>query len=272
MMPHQVANAVKVALFVTTLTACANRRSVGTFRVVPASPDYLLRSPDLRETPFADVLSRYTSFASRQGWVDLRPRMELRIENAYYQEGSPKHGVIDFLGTEIARFQVDPKRGIRLLSVQSELATRPRDQAPAQELIPEPQRRFRAYRFFYAVVFKQKKTEVRGSVLLGAVSEDELDQLGKDLLTEPDLVCGGQSIHCTVFPESCTVSLEIEILVNGAPRSVPWGSRLASITESARHVELLRLHAGRLTPVLFDSSDPDASRLPLLPGDQITWN
>src|SRR5579872_1817679 len=113
MAPHRFVKAVKVFLFVITLGltgACANRRPVGTFRVLPASPDYLLRSPDLRDTPFAEVLSRYTSLAPRQGWVDLRPRMELRIENAYYRAGSPKHGVTDFLGTEIARFQVDPKR------------------------------------------------------------------------------------------------------------------------------------------------------------------
>jgi len=274
MVLHQFVKAVKVFLFVITLAltgACANRRPVGTFRVLPASPDYLLRSPDLRDTPFEEVLSRYTSIAPRQGWVDLRPRMELRVENAYYHEGSPKRGVTDFLGTEIARFQVDPKRGIRLLSVKSELATRPTDQAPVQELIRASQRRFSAYRFFYAVVFRQR-TDARGSVLLGALSRDELDQLGKELLTEPDLVCGGQSIHCTVFPEACTVSLEIEIVVNGAPRSIPWGSRLASITAGARHVELSRLHGGRLTPVIFDSSDQDASRLPLLPGDQLTWN
>jgi len=50
----------------------------------------------------------------------------------------------------------------------------------------------------------------------GASSIDELDVLAARLMTDPDAVCAGQSPHCAVFPQACTVSLEIEIVVNGA--------------------------------------------------------
>jgi hypothetical protein len=46
---------------------------------------------------------------------------------------------------------------------------------------------------------------------------------------------------------------------------------LDSIALHPRHVEMLRADAGRLVPVEIDSSDPGALRLPLLPGDRITW-
>ncbi len=248
--------------------SCITRYHREPFRVLQASPEYLLRSPDSKNTPFPEVLGQYTSLG--QGWVDLRRQMELRIENAYYREGAPKRGLTGFLGTEIARYQVGPKTGLRLISVQSRVAQRPGDQPPVQQLIRPSQGRYRHYRFFFEVLFN-RKAELRGAVLLGAGSSDELDHLAAKLLTEPESVCGGQLLHCTLFPEACTVSIEIEIVVNGAPRTVLWGSLLASVATRPRHVELFRPYAGRLTPVEIDASDPKALRLPLLPGDHIYW-
>ena len=203
-------------------------------------------------------------------WVDLRPQMELRIENAYYREGAVKHGIVGFLGTEIARYQVRP-RGLGLIAVEATLPQRPRDQPPVQQLLRTSHMHYRYYRFFYAVVFS-KRRETGGAVLLGAESSHELDRLGALLLSEPDAICSGQSRHCTVFPEACTVSVEIEIVVNGEPRTVPWGSLLTSVGSGAHHFELLRRSAGGLTPVQVDLSDPNPLRLLLLPGDQVKWN
>ena len=31
--------------------------------------------------------------------------MQLRVENADYREGAPKHGLATYLGTEVARYQ-----------------------------------------------------------------------------------------------------------------------------------------------------------------------
>jgi hypothetical protein len=81
--------------------ACATRRAGASFRVIPAKPDYVLRSPDSKDIPFPEVLGRYTAVGT--GWVGLRPEIELRIENAYFREGAPKRGLANFLGTEIAR-------------------------------------------------------------------------------------------------------------------------------------------------------------------------
>src|ERR1700737_4049502 len=97
------------------------------------------------------------------GGVDLRPLMELRIENAYYREGEPKRGIAGFLGTETAHYQVRGNRGLRVRSIESAVAVRPRDQGPVQELIRASQRNFRRYRYYYAVVFN-KRGGVRGSV------------------------------------------------------------------------------------------------------------
>jgi hypothetical protein len=250
------------------VASCVNHRAELPFRVVPAQPNYLLRSPELKDTPFPDVLGQYTGLGS--GWVDLKPKMNLLIENAYYREGAPKHGLNGFLGTEVARYRV--QRGLQLFAVESKLEKRPAGQPAVQELISRAQARYHAHRFFYQLVFKAKG-EARGAVLLGARSTEELNDLSDRLIADPEYVCAShQSIHCTIFPEVCTVSLEIEITVNGVTRTVLWGSILSSVVNRPQQLKLSRLYQGHLAPVNIDSRDPNALRLPLVPGDRVDWN
>jgi hypothetical protein len=75
-----------------------------------------------------------------------------------------------------------------------------------------------------------------------------------------------------VFPEACSVSVEMAIVVNGAPLTVVWGSTLQSVmNRRPRQVSLHRLNAGRLTVVQLEAEDKNALKLPLLPGDRIEW-
>jgi hypothetical protein len=257
---------MKTFLFLLLLFSLAcGRRS---FRVLPGDPDYLLRSPDSKQVPFREVLNGYNGFVPGKDWLDLRPRMELRVENAYYQEGAPKHGLNGYLGTEIAQYQVRPSGGLHLLAVHP-MPQRPADQVPVQDLLSAVQGRHPCYRFFYEVLFKGS---AHGSVLLGASSLDELNHLTVQLKASPESVCTAQSTHCTVFPEACSVSLEMEIEVNQSPRIVHWPSTVANIAPHPNQLKLLRLVGSRTTPVELDPSDPKALRLPLLPGDRIIWN
>jgi hypothetical protein len=248
--------------------ACAPRHGAASFRVVSAAPDYLLRSPDSKSTPFPEVLGEYTRVDP--GWVQLRPRMELRVENAYYREGAPKRGLENFLGTEIGRFRVQPDGTLRQISVPSSLPERPADQPPVEQLLAARKMRFPHHRYFYQVILN-RGTGARTAILLSAASPEQLDLLTKQLFSTPESTCGDASIHCTVFPEACTVSLEMEIVVNGLPRTTLWGSAVRHIAAHPSYLELLRPHEGRLTPVDIDARDPNALRLPLLPGDRLTW-
>jgi hypothetical protein len=148
------------------------------FVVVPQSPNCLLRTPDSNEIPFPDLLRTYNGFEPGRRWMDLRPLMELRIENAYYQPGMPKHGLAGFLGTELAQYQVSA-HGLRLLSVQT-MKDRPPNDLPVERLISPVQAGYPYHRFYYEVFFKGD-TNSRGSVLLGANSVRELDRLSVGL-------------------------------------------------------------------------------------------
>ena len=242
--------------------ACAPRRSSGAFRVLPGAPNYFLRAPDHRVTPFPEVLERYTP--SSLNWVDLRPRMGLRVENAYYRDPS-RRNFANYLGAEVARFQVRSGGALRLTSAPSGVR-RAGGQGSASALVPVAQRGFRHHRFFYEVLL-HAKSELRGAVLLGAASAGELDRLAARLSSDPDSVC--PSRQCTIFPDTCTVSLELEITLNGAPPAVPWGSTLGSVAPPSGMLQIWRLDSGRLRPVHMDIADPRALRLPLLPGDRV---
>lgn len=257
-----------VALACALIVSCAARRTATAFRVLPGRPDYLLVSPDSNETPFPEVLSRYTKVGPE--WVELRPLIALRVENAYFREGAPKHGLANFLGTEVARYQVLPTGALKEVSVESHVEKPPSDQPPVQQLVSERQRRYQCHRYFYQVLLS-KKSNVRSAVLLGGRSTEELDGLTTQLLTQPESVCGENLPRCTVFPEACTVSLQMEIVVNGARRSVLWGDVLAEVAEGHHGVKLFRQYKDRLTPVEVDVRDREALRVPLVPGDVIKW-
>ena len=260
-----------LALAVLALGSCARRHpGPSAFEVLPVSPEYLLRSPEAEETPFSQILKQYNGFVPGQNWLDLHPRMRLRVENAYYRAGMPKHGVDGFVGTQIALYRVRENGALRLLSMESKVPELPVDQPPVKQLLPSPQMHDREHRFFLAVKFS-KRGGLSPSVLLSANSASELAALAEELNRSPESVCGPRSLHCVVFPEACSVSAEIEIVVNGTPRTVLWGSTLASVAPSPKHLELLRLHGGRLTPVKLDPRDSAAMRLPLLPGDRLIW-
>ncbi len=258
-----------VLLFcVLSFQACVARQHSRWFRVVPSSPNYMLQSPDSQETAFTDVLRAYNGFEPAKSWIDLRPLMELRIENAYYEKGASRRGLAGFLGTEIAQYEVMPG-GLRLLSVQP-MKDRPESELPVQQLIRDAELGFRYYRFYFEILFN-RNSGAHGSAILGANSTEEIDRLSAEL-TQPEAVCNAASIHCAAFPEACSVSIEMKIIVNGKPQVVGWRSLLESVAAHPRHLEVKRLYAGQLTPIKIDSRDPAALRLPLLPGDRITWN
>ncbi len=259
---------VPVVLALIAASSCASRRGAGHFRVLAAEPNYLLRSPDLRNLPFPDVLASYTGVGD--GWVELRPHMQLRIENAYFQTNAPERSLKYYVGTGTARYRVANNGALRSLPAEPSLPRPPRDQPAARDLVPPSMARLHYHRYYYQIVFRSKAAE-RGAVLLAANSEDELQALGHRLAVDPDSLCTGALSGCVVFPKTCTVSLEIEIVVNGAARAVIWGSPVASVVLRPRRLRVMRIYAGRLTPVEIQADDPQALKLPLLPGDQVTW-
>lgn len=263
-----LAKIISLCALPVSLVSCAARLSRTYFEVLPNSPNYVLQSPDSRRIPIPEVLKNYNGFEPGKAWIDLEPLMEMRIENAYYEPGAPRSGLTGFLGTEVARYRV-MSRGLALVSVNP-MSNRPNDQMPVQALISSRAKKFSHYRLYYEIVFA-RRDHSHGSVLLSADSQAEIDSLSAQL-SHPEVVCSQESNHCIVFPEACSVSVEMEIFVNGSPQSVLWGSTVASIAQQPHSLVMKRFYGGRLRPVRIDAKDAKSLGLPLLPGDRITWN
>ena len=202
--------------------------------------------------------------ANPTGWVDLIPRMGLRIESAYFKSGAPRT-VANYLGTETAEFVVRERGGLRLLPEGKPLANRPPDQPAAADLLPAALRGFPRLRFYYAVVFR-RQSAASAAVLLGARNTAELERLSAQLASEPDAVCGPSARQCVVLPANATASPQMEITVNGVPRRVVFGGQLHDVIPNGPPVQLERDKV-----LTLDSTDPGVRRMPLRPGDRLRW-
>jgi len=103
-------------------------------------------------------------------------------------------------------------------------------------------------------------------VLLYGRSMVEIEQLTARLKTEPDEVCGSKAAHCTVFPPTCTVSVEMEVVANREPKIVTWGSTVASVTGGPTPTSIERTSEKQVHKL-----ENVTLRTPLMPGDRITW-
>jgi hypothetical protein len=205
---------------------------------------------------------------STADYLDIRPGIQLSVEKAYYAAGSKAKGLDGYLGTQVAAFGLAPNGSLRLLSLNSKPfqgATVPR--ISADQLIPPHIRNERAYRFFYAVTFA-RSSRPSASVLLAAKSFKQIEELSAQLKADPDRVCSGQSASCAVFPEGSTVSILMEVTVNGAPKVVIWGSALGSATGGQPATLLERNISGHFESVMLLG---DTLRTLLLPGDRVTF-
>lgn len=205
---------------------------------------------------------------STASYLDLRPGIRLNIEKAYYAGGSDGRGLNGFIGTQLATFGVQQNGSLRLLDLQNKpfregLAS----QIPADQLLPAFMRNKRSYRFFYAVPFA-RASRPTASVLIGAKSAREIEDLSKRLAVSPDEVCRPQSTLCTVFPEGSTVSISMEIFVNGDQKVVLWGSVLGSLAQGRSAATLDRRGENHPQQIRLEG---DTLRMPLQPGDRISF-
>ncbi|MEZ5365983.1 MAG: hypothetical protein R2748_27535 [Bryobacterales bacterium] len=257
---HTVSMLVAVAL-----CGCAAKRPP-VFRVLPGTPEYLLEAPDASRTRFSEILGQYAG--ADIGWADLRPKMSLQIEQAYFREGAEAQDIRSYLGLESVRYAKTAAGPLREVEASPPLATRPPSQPAARTLLPVTHRDLPRQRLFYQLLLNPTEDR-RAAVLLSAPSRDVLEQLATRLAADPAGTCRQESAACTAFPEHCSVSLQLEIEVDGKKTNVPWGTRLGRVAKGSPTLRLYRSTGARLERVELDPTDGQALGIPLLPGDRI---
>lgn len=248
------------------LSGCASKRKP--FELLPNA----LRSPDGSLTPLGDTLAAF--YNQREGWVELQPGMTLKLERAYFTSASISKRLENFVGLESALFRTGP-RGTLERKELTLLPQRPKDQPSITAELAGEQIRLRQHRLYFQVAL-DKTSGKSNAVLLSASSRPRILE-AKDVAQ----LCGAGrgkgkgkqsgAVSCKVFPEGSSVSLALDITLNGKVKNMLWGSTLGNAVGAAETFKLQRLYRGKWAEVKLDPRDPAARKLLLLPLDVIQY-
>ncbi len=199
--------------------------------------------------------------------------MELKVDGAYYRDGSARGSLAGYLGDEIATYAVG-RDGVLKLSAVIPLPAgkvQPHDQTEVQLLIGPRNLARRSHRLFFQVVLSQTGA-VRKATLFSARSPAELDQFTQQFTSGSGTKCAEMADRCAQFPEWSTASVSITIRVNGIPETVAFASAVGSVAPRAQHVSLIRASKSNRVSIPIDARDPESLRFPLVNGDEVEWD
>jgi hypothetical protein len=237
------------------------------YSVLPSAPYYRLNSPDGRSSAFPDSANDFGNVLD--GWIDLGPAMSLKLEKAYFLLPESRR-IQDYLGLESAHYVYETTGALRLREYLA-LKERPVGEVPVSSVLPRDQLAAQHHRFFFQIVLSKEFGAAR-AVLLSGNSKDSVANAARRLLRgEGCAVSVPAQSYCTAMPDTISASLAFEIKANGKALVVPWGSSVANVVRSAKGVKVSRRFRGKLVPVQMDPLDPAALRLPLWPGDSLTF-
>lgn len=186
--------------------------------------------------------------------MDLTEGMALVLETAYFRDGAKTRTIADYIGTEKLTLRTG-RNGTLAVVQHVPLPGRPKGQIPVTAVFPEKERRRRQQRLYFQVVVN-KASGKANAVVLSAGGSKEMAALTAQLMGKAVCAAG-----CTVIPEGSSVSLAMEIFVNGEARTVLWGSNVNSVLGTQRPFTLRR----------GEKVMPPGPSQGLLPGDRIEF-
>jgi hypothetical protein len=222
------------------------------------------------------------------GYVDMAPKMELRIERDFFDPRSSSQTPSDYRGTTITYYDVIGSRelgvSLKLLRVEKRsagstaLGSNSSDVELAREFAATS--RLRLFLQDLAVSGDAKTP----AILIGGALDQDLNGATQAIESDPGISCktlGPWRISCALFDGNVTVSPMLEVFINGARSYVPIGSKLLSIlphvtaAERATLMRTLRVERsfqGRVVQVQLPTDLEDVSQLLLFGEDRISWS
>jgi hypothetical protein len=233
---------VRMAVYAgLALAASCALRTSDAFRVLPATPVYEIQSPALERTPYDEVLDAHT--ARGDGWIELKAGMGIFIQYALFLEGSTKHTIETYVGTESIRYEVAGPGELTQFGEVSRMDPRPRDALPVDQLISERQREKKHHRFFYQVLIRTPELK-RVAALVSSDTPEQLQLLTEKLASGAAALEDVSPDHYTLLPENASAAVELSFTVDGTQTRAIWGSRLAGVVKDSRRPKLFRLYEG----------------------------
>ncbi len=220
------------------------------------------------------------------GYVDMAPKMQLRIERDFFDPHSSSHTASDYRGTTITYYDVLGSSGTSLKFLRVEKRSAGSTTFGANSSDAELAREFANTSRLR--LFLQDLTVSGGAktpaILIGGALDQDLNGVTQAIENDPGISCKAlQSwkITCVLFDGVVTVSPMLEVFMNGARSYVPIGSKLQFIlphVTTAQQANLMRTlrversFQGRLARVQLPTDLEAVSQLFVFGGDRISWS
>jgi hypothetical protein len=222
------------------------------------------------------------------GYVDMAPKMQLRIERDFFNPSTSSHTPTGYRGTTITYYGVfgsaEFGTSLKFLRVEKRsagsvaFASNSSDEELATEFASTSRQRLFLQNL---TVSGDAKTP---AILIGGTLDQDLSGVTQAIEKDPAISCKALSawqLTCALFDGVVTVSPMLEVFINGARSYIPIGSKLQSTlphvipSERATLMRTLRVERsfqGRVVRVQLPADLEGVSQLLLFGEDRISWS
>ena len=246
-----------------------------------ASTDTQARDHILHNVPTRPSDSLFNAYGYRieRSGVNLKPDLRLKVERAYFSasEKSDKN----YLGVSTVLFDVTPNsEGLfRFQQAQpihyspDSLAQIDREGSRDLAILDlKPQKHYRVLFYTHQVPTDQNFS----AALIGADDSARLDQFEQAMRADAGASCTSSThddVQCLEFRGFVTVSVQIQIELNGKPQFVDWGTAVKGVVplKSRKSLKIQRRLGDTYYDLTFNRSDKNILDLTLVGADRLTW-
>jgi hypothetical protein len=238
--------------------------------------DYILQNVPTR--PSDSLFNAYGYRIERSG-VSLKPNLRLKVERAYFS--SSEKSDKNYLGLSDVLFDVTPNSDGSLQFQQAQALHYAPDSLAKTDhegsrdlaiLTLKPQKHYRVLFYTHQVPADQNFS----AAIIGADDPARLDAFEQAMRADAGASCSSSThddIQCLEFRGFVTVSVQIQIELNGKPKFVDWSTTVKAVVppKSLKSLKIQRRFGNSYYDVTFNRSDKNILDLTLVGADRLTW-
>jgi hypothetical protein len=261
----------------TFLAAVDQAERAGCFAATDTQArDFILQNVPTR--PSDSLFNAYGYRIERSG-VNLKPNLRLKVERAYFS-GSEKSDK-NYLGLSDVLFDVTPNSAGSLQFQQAQalhyspdfLAQTDHEGSRDLAILDlKPQKHYRVLFYTHRVPTDQNFS----AAIIGSDDSAHLDQFEQAMRADPDASCSSSThdnIQCLEFRGFVTVSVQIQIELNGKPKFIDWSTTVKAVVppKSLKSLNIQRRFGNSYYDLTFNRTDKTILDLTLVGADRLTW-
>ncbi len=222
------------------------------------------------------------------GFVNLTSGMRLHINRSMFRDApGGAETVASYLGERTVYYRIVDKQGnelaLKLSGIENSAGRQSKPDRQFQDTrLAQDFPANRALRLFLFTLFVPNHQR-RAALLIGAQTPEELTQATAAIAKDPEIPCeqlSSSGIECASLDGTVSMSVDMDVVVNGKMNYFPIGSTGESVLESIPKHELAgalktlriqRLFRGKYAELEFNHNSRALSQITLFAGDRLSW-